>query len=61
MTGDFELTIVARVDGTPVILARFQDDALLRHALRLAIDAAVRHSGKDANLLHTPNCPKRLM
>lgn len=44
MDNYFELALVARVDGTPVILARLRDHTMLRAALRRAIVAAERQA-----------------
>jgi len=40
MDNFFELALVARVNGTPVILVRLRDDEMLRRALRRTIAVA---------------------
>jgi hypothetical protein len=66
MIRDLELTIVTRVGGVPVVLARLKDEAMLRNALRHAISAAERLAhGADPSpeleLLLTTGPSKRVM
>ncbi len=59
-----EVGIVLRVapGAPPVVIGAVADDELLRHALRLAINAAVRREVKDAMTLETlANCPPTFM
>jgi hypothetical protein len=66
MIRDLELTIVTRVGGVPVVLARFKDEAMLRNALRHAISAAERQArsagpAPDLELLLAAGPSRRLM